>query len=245
MGRDAGARSGQTLTLQYLGESITYQVQFRARQTLTIEVHPDQRVMVVAPLEASLAEVVVRVERRAGWIAKQRRYFDRFHPLPPHPEYVSGETHRYLGRQYRLKVVPDRQESVKLVGRFLHISVQPDGGPGRVEHLLTRWYRIRARDVFSRRLLVCLQSARSLGLELPTITVRKMVRRWGSCTGTGRILLNLDLVKAPITCIDYVIMHELCHLRVHDHSTAFYRLLTRCMPDWEDRKRRLESIVVI
>ena len=79
---------------------------------------------------------------------------------------------------------------------------------------------------------------------MPPLVVRQMVRRWGSCTTTGKVILNTDLVRAPVHCIDYVIVHELCHVRVHGHDKAFYRLLSACMPDWESRKARLESFVV-
>ncbi len=76
------------------------------------------------------------------------------------------------------------------------------------------------------------------------VSIRKLTHRWGSCTKSGRVILNLDLIKAPIHCIDYVIVHELCHRQIHNHSLLFYSLLGRCMPDWEARKSRLESFVV-
>jgi len=90
----------------------------------------------------------------------------------------------------------------------------------------------------------CLESAASLRLAEVSLRIRPMRRRWGSCSEAGTITLNVDLVKAPLHCIDYVIMHELCHLRVHNHSPAFFRFVGRCMPDWQRRKERLETVVL-
>ena len=71
-----------------------------------------------------------------------------------------------------------------------------------------------------------------------------MIKRWGSCAKTGTITLNYELIKAPLHCIDYVIMHELCHLKIHSHGNGFNELLSKCMPDWEWRKERLERVVI-
>jgi predicted metal-dependent hydrolase len=232
--------------LVHFGEHIPYEVHYRARKNLAIHVHPDRRVTVDAPLGSTVDEIAVRVQRRASWIAKQRRYFEQFQPLPTSPMYVSGETHRYLGRQYRLKVVTiDKPpETVKLIGRYFWVNVRPESDDLRVQSLLEGWYRERAQDIFGRRLRVCLDASKSLEVAIPSFQVRKMVRRWGSCTRSGSILLNLTLVKAPVTCIDYVVMHELCHLKEPNHGPRFFRLLSRFMPDWESRKERLESLVL-
>ena len=230
--------------IEFGGETIPFGLEMRQRRRLSISVHPDRRVTVLAPADCSLADVLARVQKRAAWITRQRAYFEQFHPLPHEKRYVSGETHLYLGRQYRLKIQSAATESVKLMGSYLHVATANCHDAIQVQQLLDDWYRNHAKDIFQTRLLQCLDDAPSLCMPPPVIIVRRMSRRWGSCTKAGHILLNLDLVKTPLYCIEYVIMHELCHLRIHNHSPSYYRLLSRCMPDWEKRKTRLNSYVI-
>jgi predicted metal-dependent hydrolase len=112
---------------------------------------------------------------------------------------------------------------VKLKGRFLWVHLPDRTDATRIEKLLDQWYRAHAAPIFARRLDECLRSARSLNVDRPELAIRKPVMGWGRCTKDGRILLNTELVKTPLYCIEYVIMHELCHLRLHDHSPEFYR----------------------
>lgn len=225
-------------------QRISFSLEFRERERLAINVHPDRTVTVVAPIGRTVDEVVDHVQKRAAWIVRQRMHFDQFQPLTPPRRFLAGETHLYLGRQYRLKLAQDDVAGVKLRGRFLWVHLPDRGDAERVERLLEGWYRDHAKSIFVRRLDECLRSARSLKTMKPEIAVFKMKKRWGSCTKAGRILLNTELVKTPLHCIEYVIMHELCHLKVHDHSPEFYRLLSRCMPDWWARKRRLETFIL-
>ena len=222
---------------------IPFQVEFSERTQLTIHVHPELRLEVLAPTGRDIDRVLKRVDARSGWIAKQWRYFQQYQPQSPARQYVSGETHIYLGRQYRLKIRKSEQSSVKLKGRFLHVEHADNSNQDAIKSLVEAWYWDHATRLFESRLEKCLNGCKSLGLdELPKLTVRAMKRRWGSCTKAGNISLNVELVKAPIHCIDYVIVHELCHLEIHNHSPAFYRLLSQCMPDWEHRKARLDAI---
>jgi predicted metal-dependent hydrolase len=238
-------RPGDGFLLKYGGLTIPFRVEYRRRKHLAITVHPELRLEVSAPEGSALDQVLAKVDKRAAWIFRQWRFFEQYQPTQPGPHYVSGETHLYLGRQYRLKVREGLPEGVKLIGRFLHIRTTRRQDKERVRGLLEDWYRTHAKRVFAHRLEVCLGLTRSLNLaKAPNPAVRKMAKRWGSCTKAGNILLNLDLVKVPVHCLDYVITHELCHLKALNHSKKFYRFLSRCMPDWEARKKRLESIVI-
>ena len=228
--------------LNYGGLQVPFQIEYRDRKSLAITVHPDQRLEIVAPEGCDPDRVLKRIERRQGWILKQWRYFEQFKPAQPVPSYVSGETFLYLGRQYRLKVHEATVETVKLIGRFLHVWVREKADRGRKHQLVEDWYRSHAEHLFLARMTMWIEKSPSLRLdEFPRLIVRRMPYRWGSCTKAGNILLNPELVKTPIHCIDYVIVHELCHRLIHNHSPAYYRLLNRCLPDWEKRKARLES----
>ena len=230
--------------LEYQGKAIEYRIAFKDRKRLSITVHPDKRVTVVAPIGRDMSDIEAGMRRRARWVLKQMAWFDRFHPLPPDKRFVSGETHLYLGRQYRLKIHTAPASSVKLIGRFLNVSLPKRDDAEHVRDLVCRWYRKHARPIFEARTERCLGMARSLDLGCPELVVRKMRKRWGSCGKSRRILLNVELIKTPLHCIEYVIMHELCHLRVRNHGKAFQAAMARCMPDWEKRKRRLDDFVI-
>jgi predicted metal-dependent hydrolase len=201
-------------------------------------------VEVKAPKGKTLAQVKARVERRAAWIARQLQHFRQSPPVLPKRRYVNGETHVFLGRQYRLKLHSADRNLVKLIGRYLHVCTPTPRDTDRVRTLIEEWYRERAKQLLHRHVQQCYQHVKRFGIPSPTIRLKKMHKRWGSCTCTANITLNSELIKAPSQCIDYVIVHELCHLRVHGHNDRFFRLLTACMPDWQRRKRRLDLIAL-
>ena len=229
-------------TVVYGGHRIDFAVVRRRRKTLEIAVEPDASVVVAAPLGAPIAAIAEKVQKRAGWIRRQQRFFSHFMPRTPAWRYLAGETHLYLGRQYRLKVVRSGRWGVEMTRGFITVRTRE---PDRLEvtrRLVERWYRKQARTKFEERLEVSLarfpdpEAFRPAGL-----IVRRMDKRWGSLSPSGRLLLNRRLIESPVNTIDYVIAHELCHMAEPHHGAAFYRLLDRVMPDWAGRKGRLEK----
>jgi hypothetical protein len=231
-------------SVQYGTTTIQYDLHFAPRKTLGIDVHPDLSITVVAPQGSDLTDVAARVKKRGAWILRQQREFELYLPLVPPRQYVSGETHRYLGKQYRLKVVADAVERVKLTRGRLFVYTPDPQQREQVQALLTEWYRGHAQHVFTERLAACFPRVAKYGLAYPELEIRQMEKRWGSCTAEGKVLLNLRLIQAPKKLIDYVVMHELCHLKEHHHGTAFYALLDRAMPDWRERRQLLNEMGV-
>jgi predicted metal-dependent hydrolase len=224
-------------------ERLEFTLRRSDRRTLGITVRPDLSVLVAAPRSPNVEAVLERVRKRARWIRKQQRFFSEFLPQVPPRRYVSGETHQYLGRQYRLKVIQSEACGVKLKGRFIWVHTQNRNDAAQVRRLVQRWYLMRAEERLTRSFD---EGVRRLGKRLdivPQMRLRRMPKRWGSWTRRGLIWLNPELVKAPTACIDYVVAHELCHLVHGHHGRAFYDLLRRLMPDWEMRKARLETVM--
>ncbi len=219
---------------------IDFSLQYSDRKTLGITVNPDLTVSVTAPTKTSVEEVQTKIENKGRWILKQWEFFESFLPQTPKREYVSGETHNYIGKQYRLKITKARKQDVKLKGRFLHVSIQNPNDRLKIKLLLAQWYRNHALDIFNWRIEQNLDLFQKYKLEFPKLIVRRMEKRWGSCTAEGKVTLNPEIIKAPVKCIDYVIVHELCHLIHHNHSSEFYKLQNKMMPNWEKWKNKLE-----
>jgi predicted metal-dependent hydrolase len=229
--------------LVYGERRVPYRLRFSDRKRLRITVKPDLSVLVDAPSGFAEEEVREAVRSKAPWILRQIASFNEFHPLPMPHKFISGETFVYLGRQYRLKVQKGGKSPAKLRGRNLHVTVPDKTDARAVKAAVDAWYRARADGIFRRYLATCMDIAARHRISEPELTIRDMRTRWGSCSAADRITLNLKLIYAPVHCIEYVIMHELCHLVHHDHSPRFYRLLSRCMPDWEKRRAVLRQVV--
>lgn len=231
--------------LTYGAARIPYLVREAPDRSTRIAIHvdPDGSVLVDAPPGHSAELIQKAVRKRARWIATHVQDARERYRHVREREYVSGEQILYLGRRYVLKVLAgdDRRAPPKLRGNRLEtavISPDRDEVRGRVR----AWYRTRAQEYFSRRL-------RELAAELPWVDAKppfrllEMKRQWGSCSAKGEIILNPHLIKAPRDCVDYVLIHELAHLKHHDHGLEFQRILERHVPNWRSTKRGLDGLV--
>lgn len=235
--------------IRYGDTTISYRVQPITNLSDRVRIHidPDAHVLVEVPRNCDIGAVRQAVRARARWICDRLEEVAvrKANILPR--EYVSGESHLYLGRRYMLKVLAadnDNPPGVKLTGASLKVWVDERKGQPRnesVRNLLRVWYRRHAYDRISRRLEAVQLSVPWLK-RLPEWRLLTMKRQWGSCSPSRVVLVNPSLIKAPARCIDYVLVHELCHLKEHNHSPRFYRLLERSFPGWEDAKRRLDDI---
>jgi predicted metal-dependent hydrolase len=224
--------------VQFGRTSIPYSIERGRRlKTVAIAVDSQRGVRVRAPRHTAVVKLDEIVRRRGKWITDRRREHEMLPREPTPREFVSGETFMYAGKQYRLKLVPRELgagERVRLVGARLCVKADR-----QVRSSLVSWYRERAQERLDSRLRVW---AERVGVRPARVLVREQRARWGSADSKGNLRFNWRIVQASTRLLDYVVAHELVHLRHADHTRDFWATLGRVMPDYEARRERLRLL---
>lgn len=230
-------------TICYGQTKLHYELLVMKRKSLEIAVHPDKRIVVKAPQTSTLEAIEEKMRKRARWIKRQLAYFNQFAPRTPDRQYVGGESHLYLGRKYRLKIEVTNKDQVFLKNGYFYVAAT-SSKPKHLQALMNTWYSQRAKMHLSKIFADCWDVFKKNDLKKPNLKLQKMDKRWGSLSTKGQLTLNFNLIHTPKDCIEYVVMHELCHLIYHNHSPEFYKLLDLTLPDWVRRKHKLEMALI-
>ncbi|MDD2597909.1 MAG: SprT family zinc-dependent metalloprotease [Kiritimatiellae bacterium] len=224
----------------YLSVTFEYELIREKRTHMMIQVKPDRSVVVTAPLDTKDEKIDAFLQRKLRWILKHRRHFEKFKPEIP-KEYISGEIFRYLGQEYQLLVQgATDKECVFLQGDKLVVSSWRPQSSLYTRKLLDAWYGQEGARVFAEQLQLC--AMRFKLPHVPKLAIRSMTSRHGSYSPrTKRVCLNLKLIKLDLALIDYIIIHELCHITCHGHNQDFYDLLESYLPDWKRLERNLRD----
>lgn len=195
-------------------------------------------VSVVVPIHTSPEKIAALLKTKRRWIKEKITLHRELTPVST-KQYVSGEAFAYLGRNYRLKVERGSFTPVRLLNGRLLVMV-PDGAdqPHMIRNALLRWYKQQASLKLTDKVT---RFAPMLGVEPAGMGIKTFKSRWGSCTAKGKLEFNWQIMMAPSRMVDYVVIHELCHLIRHDHSPEFWREVTRLMPDYQQRRDWLKS----
>ncbi len=211
------------------------------RKTLSLTVTPDLQIILKCPEITENEKIETFLQKKWFWLEKQLSFFKKYKRQVYEREYVSGESYRYLGRQYKLLVKRSVTEKVALSSGIIHLHTTELVSNSKYnKKILTDWFLNQAVKVFEDRYEQML-----LKFEYknpPIVSVREMHKRWGSYLGKHKILLNPKLIHLPKECIDYVLVHELCHMKYRDHNKRFYDLLEKQFPRWRKVKEKLEII---
>lgn len=225
------------------GRKICYQLERKNVKNLNLRVRKDGSVFVSVNEMVPCEEIDLFIHSKASYILKAIDHFREMAKYKPQPkQYVSGETFYIQGRGLRLQVFQAKKDRISTDGVYLFLEEKDPTDIKKKRRIVTRFLDQECKTVFSEVMEYLYPLVRKYGIEKPTLRIRNMETRWGSClTKKGIITLNKRLLESPRNCIEYVVMHELCHLIHPNHSKQFYSFLTTLMPDWKERKAYLDK----
>lgn len=222
------------------GIEVRYEFQRSHRRSVAAKIRRDGVIEVKTPLLYRESDILAFLNQHKRWVFN---HLDRLQNTDnQEKKYVSGEVHFYLGKQYTLQMVKSDKNAVFIDGNSLVVSCKSLDNPDNLKRLLNKWYRERAKVIFSELLPPIIEKFRKYNVAPAKITIRDMRSRWGSCSRKGNISLNLQLIKLNENCIRQVIIHEMCHLVYFNHQAGFYALMEEMMPDWKNWKKELRFL---
>lgn len=222
-------------------DSINYSLIKSSRKSIGIIVNSDGSVVVRAPQRATKKEIDEVINKRFDWILKHKKKFEEQGPAYSKREFVDGEKHLFLGKEYIMRVTVGAFNNVTINGEFIDVACKNED---LVKYLMEQWYRQMANKLMPQLMMSIVDKFNSLYDISPNkISLKNMKSRWGSCSSKANISMNIKLIKSTQSCIEYVIAHELCHLIQMNHSKKYYSLLTEFMPDWRERKKNLDHFM--
>jgi predicted metal-dependent hydrolase len=209
------------------------------RKSISLRIMPDLSVMIKAPYLVSQSYIIELITKKAAWIAAKQALIQNKVKIQEQ-RFAQGSTCYYLGAAYTLHYKEAEHDAIYLDANTLYLHHQD---PSMSHGILTNWYQIQAQALFSERMHQCYKAMHHLTIPAPKqIRIKSLKSRWGSCSSSQNISLNLDLIQYPIECIDYVIFHELCHLRELNHGPRFYALMDEVMADWQRHRQNLRKL---
>ena len=232
--------------IRYKGRTIAFSLERKNVRNINLRVKSDSTVIVSANRAVDYKHVEQFVLAKAPWVIKNLERFDKRQKVESSFQFITGEIMVYLGRQYELLVVRcEKNEEVFIDHDKLFIFVSDENDYNRKEKLINCWLRDEAFRLFKCSMERIYPLVAAQGIAKPSITVRSMKTRWGSCSvNRQKITLNSELVKTPEECIDYVVLHELAHFRHRKHDKMFYSFISELMPDWKERRKVLKNCLI-
>ena len=226
-------------------ETLHFELRRSSRRSIGISVQPGGAVVVTAPNRASMGKIYETLQKHGRWVRRQLSKLQDTPLPPPPPKWIEGEIHAFLGNPYPLRLLQGEEKGVWRTDYELLVHLPNPEKREMVREVMEGWMREEAGVLFLYRMEALIRGTPALEVqEIPTLKLRRMKSRWGSCAPEGRILMNTHAIKLPLRLVDYILMHELCHLKVPNHSREFWSYLGRCMPDWQRRKAALDRQAV-
>jgi predicted metal-dependent hydrolase len=224
-------------------EDIEFRVVYSKRRSIGISVLPDSSVIVRVPYLTSYKTISRIVIDKYNWVVKHRDNYRKLENSSTNKLYTTGEMHLFHGNQSVLRVEKSEKSSVRFYDSTIQLKTEKTNDPEVIRRLLYKGYKNEALRYFPELMIKVLKEHENQMFRPKGLIIRTMKRRWGSCSNKGVITLSTELIKLSDLYIEYVITHELCHLKHHNHGSQFYKLLSEVFPEWKTVRKELKKYI--
>lgn len=225
------------------GKWVEYELQRKDVKNINLRIKADRTIFVSANPRVPDEVIEEFIRSKSDYILKALAHYEELARYAPKPkQYVDGESFRIFGHDRRLKVMEGKKNNVDHDESYITLTVKDPTDRELKQKLMDRWLNSICKDTIQSLCDAVYPKFQKYGVEFPSIRYRNMISRWGSCQPKrGVLTFNYALVEAPISCVEYVVVHEFTHFLQPNHSRNFYQQLAMFMPDWEERKKILEK----
>jgi len=226
------------------GERIVFFVQRKKIKNIILKVKPDKKVILSVPNKMKLEVAKEFVKKKADWIRKQQNYYESFAEKKENIIFENGDTVYLLGKQYKMKIIPNKINNIMINGEYFEINIKEKYIENKkyIKKVYDKWLKEYAEQILNDLIIKYQSVLEKYNIKIPKMEIRQMKSRWGSCIPLkNKVIFNLILIKKPMCCIDYVVLHELSHFKYQNHSKNFYNFISISMPDWKERKKILNK----
>ena len=227
----------------YQLHNIEFRIVYSRRRTLGISVLPDSSVIIRAPYRASLKTISRIVQQKAAWIIKHRDSYRLKENTRLNGSLTGGEKELFRGKECILNITQSSKPFIRFIENAIEIGLDKIDDKQAIKRLLYKGYKTEASKIFPEMLGLALKTHEDQMFKPTGLVIRSMKSRWGSCSKKGLITLSTELIKLSDKYIEYVIIHELCHLKHHNHGKEYYRLLSELFPDWKQARKDLRGYI--
>ena len=226
------------------GEKIVFFVQRKNIKNINLKVNLDKKVTMSIPMKMEIEIAKEFVKKKAEWIKKQQNYYEAFAEEKENITFENGETVYLLGKQYKMKIIPNTTNSIEIKDKYFEINIKEKYIENKkyIRKVYDKWLKEYAQQILKDLIVRYQSTLKKYNIKIPKLEIRQMKSRWGSCIpSNNKVIFNLNLIKTPMCCIEYVVLHELSHFKYQNHSKNFYNFITIFMPDWKERKKILDE----
>lgn len=231
-------------TIEVNGEKIIFFVQRKKIKNINLKVNVDGKIIISMPMKMKLDRAKEFIKLKINWIKKHQDFYKNNVVLKESASFEEGEILYLLGKQYRIKLLKGKTNNITVNEEFLEIQVKNQYIENKeyIKQYYNNWLRQYTLEIIEKIVKKYQEKLKEYNIVMPKVEIRQMKSRWGSCYFLrNKIVFSLNLIKTPISCIEYVVLHELSHFRYHNHSKDFYNFISNFMPDWKERRKILNE----